>query len=89
MVFSPNFKAGYDITKKINAGLEYYGDLGPVGNFDPLREQQQIVPCVDLNLSPQWEFNFGVRVGVTHGTDHLLVKMILGRRFGKTAKNGN
>jgi hypothetical protein len=61
VVFSPNFKAGYDITKKINAGLEYYGDLGPVGNFDPLREQQQqIVPCVDLNLSPQWEFNFGL-----------------------------
>jgi hypothetical protein len=53
-----------------------------------LREQQQIVPCVDLNLSRQWEFNFGLGVGVTHGADHLLVKMILGRRFDKTAKNG-
>ncbi len=90
MVFSPNFKAGYDITKKVNAGLEYYGELGPVGNFDPLREQQQqIVPFVHLNRSPQWEFNFGVGVGITHGTDHLLVKMILGRRFGKTARNRN
>jgi len=87
LVFSPNFKAGYDVTKKINLGLEYYGELGPVGNFDPLRDQQQqIVPCIDLNLSPKWEFNFGVGVGVTQGTDHLLVKMILGRRFGKTVK---
>ena len=85
VVFAPDFKAGYDITKKINAGLEYYGSLGPVGNFDPLYQQeQQIVPAVDLNLSPKWEFNFGVGVGVTRGTDHLLVKMILGRRFGKT-----
>lgn len=80
--FSPNFKAGFDFTKKINAGFEYYGALGPVGDFDPLRDQQQqIVPCLDLNLSPDWEFNFGVGVGATAGTDHLLVKMILGYRF--------
>jgi Putative MetA-pathway of phenol degradation len=81
--FSPNFKAGYDITKRINAGLEYYGSLGPVTGFDPFRDQQQqIIPAIDLNLSPDWEFNFGVGVGVTHSTDHLLVKMIVGRRFG-------
>jgi hypothetical protein len=80
--FSPNFKAGYDVTKKINVGLEYYGALGPVTGFDPIAEQQQqIIPAVDLDLGPDWEFNFGVGVGVTHGTDHLLVKMILGRRF--------
>ena len=81
--FSPNFKAGYDITKKISAGLEYYGALGPVTGFDAVHDQQQqIVPTIDLNLSPKWEFNFGIGVGVTRGTDHLLVKMILGRRFG-------
>lgn len=80
--FSPNIKAGYDITKKVNAGLEYYGDLGPITGFDPFRDQQQqIVPAIDLNLSPNWEFNAGVGVGVTHGTDHLLVKMIIGYRF--------
>jgi len=56
--------------------------VGPVAGFDPLREQQQqIFPGIDLNLSPNWEFNIGVGVGVTQGTDHLLVKMILGYRF--------
>ncbi len=80
--FSPNFKVSYNVTRMVAAGLEYYGSLGPIGNFDPLREQQQqIVPAIDLNVSPDWEFNFGVGVGVTHGTDHLLVKMIVGRRF--------
>jgi hypothetical protein len=89
LVFSPNFKAGYDFTKKINAGLEYYGSLGPVTNFDPIRDQQQqILPAIDLNLSPKWEFNFGVGVGVTQGTDHLLIKMILGRRFGRVKGAG-
>ena len=80
--FSPNFKASYDFTPKVAGGLEYYGAIGPVTGFDPLRDQeQQIVPAIDLNLSPNWEFNFGVGVGMTQSTDHLLVKMILGYRF--------
>jgi hypothetical protein len=84
--FSPNFKAGYDFTKVINAGIEYYGALGPIGGFDPIRDQgQQIVPAIDLNFSKDWEFNAGVGIGITQGTDHLIVKFIVGRRleFGK------
>lgn len=82
--FEPNFKISYDLTPKIAGGLEYYGALGPVLGFDPLHQQQhQIIPAIDLNLSPKWEFNFGVGVGVTGATDHLLVKMILGYRFGR------
>lgn len=80
--FSPNAKFSYDFTPKIAAGLEYYGALGPISNFDPLAEQeQQILPAIDLNVSPNWEINFGVGVGVTRSTDHLLVKVIIGRRF--------
>lgn len=81
-VFSPNFKVSYDITKKIAGGVEYYGSLGPVTGFDPVsQQQQQIIPAIDLNFSEKWEFNFGVGVGVTRATDHLLAKMILGYRF--------
>lgn len=80
--FSPNFQVGYDFTKKINGALEYYGSMGPLTNFDPLQEQeQQIFPAINLNLSPKWEFNVGVGVGMTRSTDHLIFKMILGRRF--------
>jgi hypothetical protein len=83
LVFSPNVKVGYDVTKVVNAGFEYYGSVGPITNFDPLRDQQQQVFAVtDLNLSPAWEFNFGVGTGLTGSTDHILVKMILGRRVG-------
>jgi Putative MetA-pathway of phenol degradation len=82
VVFSPNAKFSYDFTRKIAGGLEYYGSLGPITGFDPLREQQQqIVPSIDLDLGPKWEFNFGVGVGVTGATDHLIIKCILGRRF--------
>jgi hypothetical protein len=81
-VFSPNFKVSYNFSKKVAGGLEYYGSVGPIGNFDPVSEQQhQFFPAIDLNLSPKWEFNFGVGVGVTRATDHLIAKMILGYRF--------
>jgi hypothetical protein len=82
MVFSPNFKFSYDFSPKIAGGLEYYGSVGPVTGFDAVAQQQhQIFPAIDLNLAPQWEINFGLGVGVTRSTDHLIAKMILGYRF--------
>jgi hypothetical protein len=30
---SPNFKVGYDVTRRINVGLEYYGALGSLTGF--------------------------------------------------------
>src|SRR5713101_8367758 len=81
-VFSPNLKISYDFTKRITGGMEYYGSVGPATDFSPISQQQhQIFPTVDLNLSPKWEVNFGLGVGVTRSTDHLIAKMILGYRF--------
>jgi hypothetical protein len=53
-----------------------------VADFDPLSQQQhQIFPAIDFNLAPQWKLNFGLGVGVTGSTDHLIAKMILGYGF--------
>src|SRR6185437_928820 len=61
VVFSPNAKLGYDFTKKVNGGLEYYASYGDLAGFDTLRnQQQQLFLATDLNLSPKWEFNFGI-----------------------------
>jgi len=80
--FSPAFKAGYDFSKVVNAGIEYYGSLGSFNGFDAIGDQEhQIIPAIDLNFSKNWEFNAGLGVGVTHNTDHLVAKFILGRRF--------
>jgi hypothetical protein len=81
-VFAPDAKISYDFTKKITAGIEYYGTWGPVSGFYPVaQQQQQIFPAIDLNLSPKWEINFGVGVGLTRSTDHLITKTIVGYRF--------
>ena len=80
--FSPNAKVSYAVAPKINAGLEYYGGIGPVTAFDPLRKQQHLLfPVLDLDLGPRWECNVGVGLGLTAATDRLLVKLILGYRF--------
>ena len=75
-------KFGYDFTPKVAGGLEYYGSVGPVNGFDAvLQQQHQIFPAIDLNIAPQWEIKFGLGVGLTGTTDHLIAKMILGYRF--------
>jgi hypothetical protein len=80
--FAPDAKISWNFTKVVAFGLEYYSGLGPVGDFDPFPQQsQQFVPAFDLDVSPNWEINFGVGVGVTGGTDHMLFKAIIGRRF--------
>jgi len=82
VVFSPNFKFSYNFTPKIAGGLEYYGSVGPVTGFDAVSQQQhQVFPAIDLNIAPQWEINFGLGVGLTGATDHLIVKAIIGYRF--------
>ena len=80
--FAPAAKVSYDFTKQISTGVEYYADYGGLANIAPLHEQQQqFFAATDLNVSPNWEINFGVGIGVTAGTDHLIIKGIIGRRF--------
>jgi hypothetical protein len=80
--FAPSGKVSFDFTKVFTAGVEYYSSLGQVTHFSDFGDQEHlIVPAIDLNFSPKWEFNFGVGFGLTHSTDHLIFKMIIGRRF--------
>ena len=80
--FSPAIKVSWDFTKVFTGGVEYYADYGNIRDIAPLHDQQQMVfPAVDLNVSPEWEINFGVGIGPTAATDHWIVKGIIGRRF--------
>ncbi len=82
MIFSPNIKGSYDLTKKIALGLEYYGSTGPFFHYDPYQQQQhQLFIATDLDLAPKWEFNAGYGFGFTNSTDKGIFKIILGRLF--------
>lgn len=82
-----NVDVGYDLSKKINVAVEYYGSTGTIARIDPLAEQQhQLFGAVNLDLGPMWEFNFGYGTALTAAGDKSIVKMIFGRRVGTTAR---
>jgi len=52
--FIPTFDR-YFHSPSLSAGLAFYPNV-KIEHLDPLREQQeQIVPAIDVNLSPRWE----------------------------------
>lgn len=81
--FTPNVDVGYDVSSKINLALEYYGATGTIKRTDPVADQtHQLYAAVNLDLGPQWEFNFGYGTALTGVGEKHIVKMILGRRVG-------
>ncbi|MEI8073896.1 MAG: hypothetical protein WCH78_04035 [Bacteroidota bacterium] len=86
--FAPNIKSSYSVNARFSAGLEYYGDLGPLNQFEKLPQQNHAIFAVaDLYLDPKWEVNFGPGFGLTNATDHLVFKLIVGRKISWLKKH--
>jgi hypothetical protein len=80
--FAPNIKTSYAFTPKYSLGLEYYGDMGAINQFNKLPEQNHALFVVaDLYVDPKWEINFGPGFGLTDATDKLVFKVLMGRRI--------
>lgn len=75
--FAPALKVARTVWPGTALGLEYYSDLGRIGNFDPARKQfQQLFAAVDVTRGPI-PFNFGIGRGLNGATDKWTVKAIL------------
>jgi hypothetical protein len=86
-VFSPSAKACYNLTHVWGLGFEYYSAVGGLFSFLPYQQQeQQLFVAADVDLSPDWELNFGYGLGFTSATDHSIAKLILGYRLSKKKK---
>ena len=82
--FEPGVRFGYEINKKFDLSLEYYGSTGEIGDFLPSDEQvHQFFPGGDLKLSENVVWNFGIGVGVTDAGNRLVYKSRIGILFGK------
>ncbi len=80
--FNPSAKLGWQFTKKLQAGVEYYGGTGSLARVAPSDEQSHLLyPTIDLTFSPEWEFNLGYGVLISGAGDQNILKMIVGRRF--------
>jgi len=81
-VFEPNLKAAYSFFKNLALGIEYYGETGPVNEFESLPQQNHaIFIAADMLNNPHWELNAGLGFGMTKATDGLVFKLIVGRRI--------
>jgi hypothetical protein len=79
--FEPNLKLSYAVFKNTGLGIEYYGDFGPVTQFDPGSQQNHaLFLAYDLLNNPKWELNIGAGFGLTPATDPFVLKIITGRK---------
>src|SRR5262249_52014330 len=78
-VFGPGARLGYELNRRLDLSLEYYSEIGPLGNLLPVDRQAHLFfPGGDLNLSPNVTVNFGVGFGVTKVGNRLIYKMRIG-----------
>jgi len=62
-------------------GVEYYTDLGKIGDFLPLGQQQhQLFGVTDFKLGV-FDIELGLGYGLTSGSDRLIAKAIVGYNF--------
>jgi hypothetical protein len=62
-------------------GVEYYTDLGKIGDFLPFEQQrQQIFGVTDFKLGA-FDIELGLGYGLTSGSDRLVAKAIIGYDF--------
>ena len=79
--FAPAARLARNLGNDRFIGLEYYSDLGKIGNFLPLSEQShQLFAVSDFKLGAL-DVNVGIGYGLTPGSDRLITKAIIGYAF--------
>ncbi|WP_409191627.1 hypothetical protein [Bradyrhizobium sp. RDM4] len=79
--FTPAARVARRFGENLFAGLEYYSDLGQIGSFDKLADQQHTLFAVTDFKAGDFDVNFGIGYGLTPASDRLVVKTIIGYAF--------
>jgi hypothetical protein len=70
------------IGRVVSVGLEYYSSLGPIAHLASLSEEEQyIFEVLNLLAVPHLEVNAGLGAGLTHASNPLVFKTIVGYAF--------
>jgi hypothetical protein len=79
--FAPAVRLARNLWQDRYVGLEYYADLGKIGDFLPLSEQShQLFAVTDFKVSTI-DIELGAGYGFTPGSDRFVLKAILGYAF--------
>jgi hypothetical protein len=78
-VFEPSAKIAGRPSPRWSAGVEYYAETGTIKHFEPLAAQHHLVfPALDVHGGSNWDVNVGIGRGLTGGSEHWVLKTILG-----------
>lgn len=90
--FAPAARLARKLAPDTYLGLEYYSDLGEIGNFLKLADQQHTLFLVTDFKAGVFDVDFGVGYGLTPGSDRWVVKTIISYAFpvpGGTQSSGD
>lgn len=76
--FTPAARVARRLTDNLSFGVEYYSDLGRIGSFDTLSNQQHTMFAVTDFKVNEVGVNFGIGYGLTPASDRWVVKAIIG-----------
>lgn len=81
-IFGPCARLGYELNKRLDLSLEYYSEIGPLGNLLPAEQQAHLFfPGGDFKFSDNFMINFGVGFGATNTGNRLIYKTRIGYQF--------
>jgi hypothetical protein len=81
-ILGPSMRMGYELNRRLDLSLEYYTELGPLGDLLPADEQAHLIfPGGDLKFGDNLIVNFGVGFGATNAGNRLVYKMRIGYLF--------
>jgi hypothetical protein len=85
--FAPAARFARNLGENFAVGFEYYTDLGRPQDRLPFNEQQHnLYAVVDFKIG-RFDVNAGVGYGLTHGSDRLMAKMIIGTDLNEGASD--
>jgi hypothetical protein len=79
--FAPAARLARNLGNDVFVGAEYYADVGQIGNFLPLQEQQHTLYAVTDFKVGEVDVELGLGYGLTPGSDRLIAKTIIGYAF--------
>ena len=87
--FVPAMRIAYNVSKDWAVAVEEYADVGPLRQFQTLKDQFHEVWAVMDHPGKAVSIEFGVGLGVTAGADKLTFKLMLSRDLNSRSKEPN
>jgi len=80
--FDPNAKLSFQFFRNATLGVEYYGGMGYINQFEKAPDQGHALYLVyDMINNAKWELNVGLGWGLTPATERMAFKTYMGRRI--------